>query len=157
MKVAIDTSVLVAALLRAHPHNGFAVPWLAAIDRGRAQGIIDAHTVHELYSVLTKIKVRPPISPGDARAMATRVMQQFETMPLTAEGTRRALERCSARGLSSGAIFDAAHVIAAEMAAAERILTFNVDDFKRLADTTTPPIVDPQSADAATLLASLPQ
>lgn len=76
MKVAVDTSVLVAALVRAHPHNGFAAPWLAAIDTGRAQGIIDAHTVHELYSVLTKLKVRPQISPGDAQAMAARVMQQ---------------------------------------------------------------------------------
>jgi hypothetical protein len=66
-----------------------------------------------------------------------------------------ALERCSERGLSSGAIFDAAHVIAAEMAGAERILTFNGGDFRRLAATDTPPIVDPQSSDGATLLASL--
>jgi len=147
--------VLVAALIRTHPHNAFAAPWLAAIDSGRVQGIIDAHTVHELYSVLTKLELRPAISPGDAQAMATRVMGRFETVPLTAEGTRRALERCSLRGLSSGAIFDATHVIAAELAGAENILTFNGGDFMRLADTDTPPFIDPQSADGATLLASL--
>jgi predicted nucleic acid-binding protein len=155
VKVALDTSVLVAALVRGHSHNASAAPWLAAIDTGRVHGIIDVHTVHELYSVLTKIKLRPQISPADAQAMAARVMGRFETVPLTEEGTRRALGRCSQRGLSSGAIFDAAHVIAAELAGAERILTFNGGDFVRLADTDTPPIVDPQSADGATLLASL--
>ncbi len=135
MRVAFDTSVLVAALIKTHQHNAFAAPWLAAIDEGRAEGIIDAHTIHELYSVLTKLKLRTPLSPVDAEAIAARVMRRFETAPLTAECTRRAIGRCVQRGLSSGAIFDAAHVVAAEMAGAETILTFNGSDFDRLADT----------------------
>ncbi len=96
MLVAIDTSVLVAAIVAAHESHAPAKPWLDAI----------------------------------------------------------AIERCSARALKSGVIFDALHLIAAERSGAEVLLTFNPGDFSRLAQGERPKIIVP-SAPPAELMATI--
>jgi hypothetical protein len=63
----------------------------------------------------------------------------FSASPAQAYPARR----CSGRGLRSGAIYDALHLLAAEREAADIFLTFNVDDFRRLAEPTSPRVLAP--------------
>ncbi len=48
MRVAFDTSVLVAALVASHLHHARALPWLHAVAKGTLDGVVDAHTLGEL-------------------------------------------------------------------------------------------------------------
>lgn len=54
-----------------------------------------------------------------------------------------ATERCASRGLKSGVVFDALHLIEAERTGADVLLTFNPSDFERLATGAKPRIVVP--------------
>jgi hypothetical protein len=44
-----------------------------------------------------------------------------------------ALQRCTDRGFASGVVFDALHLVGAEHAGADALVTFNGADFLRLA------------------------
>ncbi|MEP7126022.1 MAG: PIN domain-containing protein [Byssovorax sp.] len=110
MKVAFDTSVLVAAVLATHRDHARAVVWLNAVSSGTLEGVVSVHVLGELWSVLTKLPVSPPISPSIARQAVNDVLTRFEAAPLTVQIYREALDRCTSKGLRSGAIFDALHL-----------------------------------------------
>jgi predicted nucleic acid-binding protein len=143
MKVAFDTSVLVAGLHRAHPDHGRAVVWTDAAAENRLSGIVTWHALAELWSVLTRLPgpVRP--TPDQTLQLVRRVRSVFDVLPLEPAVYDEALQRCTDRGFSSGVIFDALHLVAAERAGAEALVTFNGADFRRLTLPTLPPIVIP--------------
>ena len=66
MKALLDTSVLVAAVVQAHPQHGRALPWLARGRRGEFQLFVASHTLAEMFAVLTTLPVKPRISPSTA-------------------------------------------------------------------------------------------
>jgi predicted nucleic acid-binding protein len=148
MKVAFDTSVLVAAVLSTHRDHARAVVWLNAVSAGTLEGVVSVHVLGELWSVLTKLPVSPPISPRMAREAVDDVLNRFEAAPLSVQVYRDALDRCTSKGLRSGAIFDALHLATAEAAGAAALLTFNERDFARLSVTGSPPIVVPRDPPA---------
>lgn len=78
MKVAFDTSVLVAVLHRAHPHHARAVAWIDAVAEGHATGLITCHALAELWSVLTRLPGAGRISPARHRCSAL-VVQFFQS------------------------------------------------------------------------------
>jgi len=78
------------------------------------------------------------------------VLTRFEAEPLTVQIYRDALDRCTAKGLRSGAIFDALHLATAAAAGAAALLTFNEREFARLSVTGSPPIVVPPDPPAVT-------
>lgn len=110
MKVAFDSSVLVAAMVSTHRDDARAVVWLDAVSTGAVQGVVSVHALGELWSVLTKLPVSPPISPKKAREAVDEVLTRFATEPLSVQIYRDALDRCTSKGLRSGAIFDAVHL-----------------------------------------------
>ena len=144
MKVAFDTSVLVAGLHRAHPHHARAVVWLDAVAEGHATGLITCHALAELWSVLTRLPGAGRVSPAQALQIVARVRGTFEVRPLEPAGYDEALQRCSDRGLASGVVFDALHLVAAEHADAAALMTFNGADFFRLITPTSPRIIIPK-------------
>ena len=79
---------------------------------------------------------------------------RMRVAPLTAGAYLAAIDRCSTRGLKSGVIFDALHLIAAERSGAEALLTFNPSDFTRLAEAVSPKIVVPSAPPAETIISS---
>ncbi len=143
MKIAFDTSVLVAAVLSTHRDHARAVVWLSAVSTGALEGVVSVHALGELWSVLTKLPVSPPISATMARETVNDVLTRFEAEPLTLQIYREALDRCTSKGLRSGAIFDALHLATAEATGAAALLTFNERDFARLSGPGSPPIVVP--------------
>ena len=144
MKVAFDTSVLVAGLHRAHPHHARAVVWIDAVAEGRATGLVTCHALAELWSVLTRLPGAARASPAQALQIVGRVRGVFDVRPLEAAGYDEALQRCTDRGLSSGVVFDALHLVSAEHADADVLVTFNGADFLRLITLTSPRIAIPK-------------
>lgn len=154
MKVAFDTSVLVAALHAPHRDHARAIVWLDAISTGALSGTISVHALSELWSVLTKLPVSPPISARTAREVIDDVQARFEAVPLTVQIYRQALLRCASRDLRSGAIFDALHLATAEAAGATALITFNERDFTRLLTADSPVIIVPPDPPAVVVRAS---
>lgn len=85
-----------------------------------------------MYNVLTRIP--GSLSPRDTEIVVARLTSRAKVVPLTAGDYSTAVSRCADRGVVSGAVFDALHVIAAERLGANVILTFNPGDFERLVD-----------------------
>jgi len=134
MTVFCDTSVLVAACIRKHPHFERARPVLAAIASGKEAGVISAHSLAELFSALTSVPVTPRILPSEARAIiATNIQRHFQLVAVTPEMYERALDVCVGRGLGGGKVYDALLLECARQSKADRIYTLNLHDFRRLA------------------------
>jgi predicted nucleic acid-binding protein len=92
---------------------------------------------------LTALPIEPRISPEQAQRLLHRLLPQLRVLPLSRSVYLDAIRRCSALGLRSGAVYDALHLVAAEKAGADVFLTFNLDDFTRLATTASPTIRAP--------------
>jgi predicted nucleic acid-binding protein len=134
MTVFCDTSVLVAACIRKHPHYERARPVLANIASGRETGVISAHSLAEVFSALTSVPVMPRIMPSEARLIiVTNIQRHFGLVAITSEMYDRAVEVCAGRGLSGGRVYDALLLECARYSKADRIYTFNLQDFRLLA------------------------
>ncbi|MEO0731457.1 MAG: VapC toxin family PIN domain ribonuclease [Bacteroidota bacterium] len=133
MKVLIDTSILFPALTTAHPEH---ISRLRLLDRIRKEGevvILNTHLATELYSNLTRYpphRIHPLIVVEKIRELS----QLFTVIDLTFTDYLAALDRCAAKELISGVVFDALHLQAALKAEASVIYTANVKDFIRLLD-----------------------
>jgi len=133
VKILLDTSVLVAALVEPHPQHHRALPWLAKAKAEKFELVISSHTIAELYAVLSTLPVSPRITPGLAWRLINENVTPAATMvSLTSSEYLTAIKDMSDLGLSGGAIYDALIVKAAQKANADRILTFNVVDFRRI-------------------------
>jgi predicted nucleic acid-binding protein len=133
VRILFDTSVLVAAVVEAHPMHGKAVPWLRRARRREIDLLLASHTLAEIYAVLTTLPVRPRISPGVARMLIRENTQDIATVvALSVSDYERTLDRMAARNVSGGAIYDGLIARAAEKGGAERLLTLNPSDFERV-------------------------
>lgn len=129
-----DTSVLVAASVRRHPHYARARPILEAIAAGRYSGKISTHSVAETFSALTSLPLAPRILPLEAQQIvATNVLRHFALVTVSAKMYARAVSACVSRSLGGGAVYDALLLECARVAKSARIYTFNTKDFMALA------------------------
>ena len=133
MKVLLDTSVLVAALVEPHPEHLRALPWFAKGKSRTTELVISSHSIAELYAVLSTLPVSPRISPGLAwRLIHESVEPRVSIVPLSSSDYLATVKYMSDMGLSGGAVYDALIVKAAQKCGADRIVTFNMNDFKRV-------------------------
>ncbi|MEI6808864.1 MAG: PIN domain-containing protein [bacterium] len=134
MIVFCDTSVLVAACIRKHPHYERARPVLEAIVTGQDKGMISSHSLAEAYSALTQVPVTPRILPSQAMSIVTtNIRRHFELVAVTAEMYDLAIKSCTDCGLIGGKVYDALLLECARRSNADRIYTFNLKDFRQLA------------------------
>ena len=133
MKVLLDTSVLVAALVESHPNHVQALPWVQRAKRTEIEGVIAAHSLAELYAVLTSLPVRPRILPETAwRLIQENLFSDFEIITLSKADYRAVLQTLAKNQISGGATYDALITRAAEKAQVDRLLSLNADDFRRV-------------------------
>ena len=134
MKACFDTSALVAALLEQHPYHAQAFPRLHAVHHGKLEGIITTHALAELFATLTALPLKPRLPPADVRRMLQHsVVGRFKVIQLTAKHYQDALALTVLQGLSSGAIYDALHLVGARSCGCDELLTFNLRHFHTLA------------------------
>lgn len=129
-----DTSVLVPAAVTKHPHNGPALAVLEELVSRKHRGVISAHSLTEVYSVLTRTPFKPPLYPSEAwQIIEQMILSYMELVTLTAKEYREVVLRCAASGWAGGKVHDAVHLRCAQKADCDRIYTFNVKDFRALA------------------------
>lgn len=133
MRVFFDTSVLVAAIVEAHPRHPKSASWLKRARSGDFDFFTAAHCLAELYSILSALPARPRLSPADAwRLVHENVGASAHLVALSAADYSRTIQQASEKGLSGGVIYDALIACAAEKAGADRLLTLNPADFRRV-------------------------
>jgi len=133
MKVLLDTSVLVASALSSHPNHKECFGWVKSIVDKEIEGVVAAHTLAEMYSVLTTLPVYPPISPSDAKAIiSNNVLNHFEVISLNKEDYEEVISHLAANGIIGGTTYDAIIVKAALKANVDWIVTLNEKDFRRV-------------------------
>jgi predicted nucleic acid-binding protein len=134
MKVCFDTSTLVAALLKQHPHHAIAFPHLKAAQKGSIKAHLTTHALAELYATLTALPLKPRLSPTDVqRLLDSSILPHFTIIALSGKAYKQAITLTAAQHLASGAIYDALHIVGARAAQCERLLTLNLKHFKALA------------------------
>ena len=142
MKVLLDSSVLIAALLPDHVHHGSAHAWLVQAKLGTFEFVVSGHTLAEVYSVLTRLPRTPPISPTDAwRLLRENIISSARIVTLS--DYIDLLTQLSQRGISGGAVYDAIIARAAELAQVDRLLTINKAHFHKVWPLGSSKIVSP--------------
>ena len=108
MNIFFDTSVLVAASSRSHPHYVQAFPALLRVASGRDKGFISTHSIAEVYAALTRLPVVPRIHPAEAaRIVADNLLSTFEAVPVNKKDYLEALATVKDGGWSGAKIYDA--------------------------------------------------
>jgi predicted nucleic acid-binding protein len=144
VRALIDTSVLIAGLVEAHGRHAQSFPWLQKIKHAEVQGLIAAHSIAETYAVLSTLPVSPRISPSAAWALLEHSILPFvQVVDLSAQETQAVVQRLSRQGFAGGVVYDALIAEAATQGKAERLVTLNVSDFKRIAQGTSLSIREP--------------
>jgi len=100
MKILFDTSVLVAALVESHPMHKRAFPWLKQAIAKEFDMIVAAHTIAELYAVLSTFPIKPRISPLIARKLISENIETVaEIISLTSREYISVIKQISELGL----------------------------------------------------------
>lgn len=130
--IAIDSSVIVAALLSWHESHG---PAARALEHalGTKEGVvIPAHALVESYSVLTRLPAPHRLKAADA---LTLLRENFGQARLAAHAARAVfpmLTELAAASHGGGIVYDAIILDAAAGAGATSLLTLNARDYERL-------------------------
>jgi predicted nucleic acid-binding protein len=143
VKVAFDTSVLVAGSVAGHVHEQRARVWFRAAREKRIEAVATTHAFAETWAALTALPVAPRIAPDAAERVIRRLARYVRPAVLRWEDYRSALARCTERGLRSGSAYDALHFVGAAREGADVFLTFNTRHFEALAAAGDPRIVAP--------------
>lgn len=144
MKIYFDTNVIIAAAIAAHPHHTRAIDALQSVRSNRHTGVIAAHGLAEIYSVLTRAPYSPAIHPSEALQIVTNnVSDAFTVISLSAGDYDEVLRQAALRGISGGRVYDMLHLRAADKSACDRLYTFDVHHFKSLEPASKLKIVSP--------------
>ena len=128
---AVDTSVVVAALLGWHEHHR---PALRVLDRALASGrlILPAPALMESYSVMTRLPSPHRIGPSDALALLEETFRDAPVIALEADEHWSLLHRLKEKRIAGGRTYDG-HILACARKGKSRYLyTFNERDFLAL-------------------------
>ncbi len=149
MKVLLDTSILVAALFQNHASHALAIEWLRRAQKQELRAVIAAHTLAEVYAVLTRLPVKPPISSATAwAALQTEVLPYVEVIALSADEYRDAVEQLAARNIGGGQTYDALIAKAALVAEADHLVTLNARHFRAVSADIAARVIDPSETAA---------
>lgn len=136
-----DTSILVAAAQQWHPRHEVSVGVLPKT--GSRTASVAAHSLAELYSVLTRLPAPVRLPVEAALAVVEQVQQEMSVVTLTAKEYIEALRRFAAADLRGGIVYDALIVECARKAQARRIYTLNARHFRTVAPDLAARIVEP--------------
>ncbi|QTA90041.1 PIN domain-containing protein [Desulfonema magnum] len=131
MKILPDTSVLVAAMVESHPIHSKALPWLEKVKNKNYIGVVAAHSLAELYAILTTLPIQPRISPPAARQLIRyNILDSFEVVSLSVEDYAAIIEHLSDLGIVGGMIYDAALILhTAFKVNIDKVVTLNKESF----------------------------
>ena len=133
MNVFFDTSVLVTAMVDQLPNHEAALACYRRVRGGKTKPLCSTHSLAECYATLTAMPLPRRIRPSEAgRLIRENLRRDFQVCPLLLKDYDDAIDRVVERGLPSGVIYDALHLLCAERQGCSRLYTFNTTDFERL-------------------------
>jgi predicted nucleic acid-binding protein len=133
MKVLFDTSVIVAGLVEAHPNHGRSFRWIKQAIVGKFELVVASHTIAESYAVLSSLPVKPRISPLVARKLLREnIVSICKIISLTPTEYLNTINWLAERSLVGGITYDALIARFAQKSRVERLITLNVEDFRRV-------------------------
>lgn len=144
MRVLFDTSTLVAAMVEGHSAHSMALPWLQRVKAKIDAGLVAAHTLAELYAILTRLPVNPRISPAMAmRLIQNNVLDTCTVVTLSDSDYTALLNHLADLGIVGGAVYDGLLMHAARIAGVDRVVTLNAHDFRRVYPALADKIISP--------------
>jgi predicted nucleic acid-binding protein len=133
VKILPETSVLVAAMVEAHPAHERGKTWFNRVTSGTDQGLVAAHSIADFYSILTTLPVAPPISASDAQQLIQKnVAEKPEIVSLPSEDYLQVVDQLAKIGIVGGATYDALILRVAKNAKVDLVVTLNEKDFRRV-------------------------
>jgi predicted nucleic acid-binding protein len=136
--------MLVAAVVEGHPAHALAFPWLQRVKDKADAGIVAAHSLAEMYSILTRLPVRPSISPEVAREVITiNILDTCEVIALSTADHVTLLNHLAGLKIAGGAVYDALLLHAAWKSGVDQVVTLNAHDFRRVYPALADKIVSP--------------
>ena len=119
--------------MKAHPAHGSALPWLQRIKDKKDTGLVAAHSIAELYAILTTLPIRPRITPKLAHQLIQQnVLNVCEVVSLSDKDYARVINYLAEEGISGGVAYDALIIYAALKAEVDQVVTLNEKDFRRI-------------------------
>jgi predicted nucleic acid-binding protein len=144
VRLYFDTSVLVSLAVAHHPHHDLAYTAFRQVTAGGHEGIVSAHGLAETFTTLTRLPITPMVHPSEAyRFVSETVVGHCEVVCLVEKDYMATLDAAAKAGLRGGVVYDALQLRCAEKARCDRIYTFNMLDFVRIAPHLRKQIVRP--------------
>jgi predicted nucleic acid-binding protein len=134
MKVFLDTNVLVSAVIKQHVDHERSFAALERVLAGKDEGSISAHSLAEMYAVMTKLPAPYRHTPEQALlSIEENVLKQFKTVSLSGTDYAALLREAAGTGIQGGTLYDALLLKCATKSGADRIYTLNLKHFQAIA------------------------
>jgi predicted nucleic acid-binding protein len=139
MKVAVDSSVLIAALVVTQGGHEASRQVLDTYDC-----TAHVHALAETFNILTgsRLGFRVPAREA-AEMLRLELLPRMTFVELGGQEVAAALIEAESRGVRGGAIFDFLHLVAAKKVSAEKLYTLDVQDFRHFHRPGDPDILKP--------------
>jgi len=134
MRVLLDTSVLVASVVQEHGDHSRSFAVLERVQTGKDEGFVAAHSLAELYSVLTKSP--PPFRHTPEQALLSieeNILKYFKISSLSGADYVSLIREAALVGIQGGTIYDAILLKSGTKAEVQRIYTLNLKHFQLVA------------------------
>jgi predicted nucleic acid-binding protein len=116
-----------------HPQHDRCFPWLQRARKGEVDFLVAAHTLAELFAVLSSWPSRPRLSPAAAgRLVRENVSGAARVVALSATDYDKVVRDMAGKNLAGGVVYDALIARAAQKTGADRLMTLNPRHFARV-------------------------
>jgi predicted nucleic acid-binding protein len=132
MKVFFDTSVLVAAFWGGHRDHEVSLKLLVAATK--SQSACAAHSLAELYAVMTALPARPVIPPEQVLLFVQAARERLAIITLDETEYFDTIQKTAELGFTSGRIYDALLLRCVAKVNARTIYTWNLKHFQEAID-----------------------
>jgi predicted nucleic acid-binding protein len=129
VKAFFDASVLVGAFYGDHPQHAACLELLA--EASKKTHFCAAHAVAELYAVMTRLPVRPRITPEQGLLFVENARDYFSVITLSAAEQFGAAAGGARRGPGDGKAYDLFTLECAVKAGAARVYALKLVEIKR--------------------------
>lgn len=134
LPVALDTSVIIAALLSWHESHESAAVALEAALADPAGVVLPLPALVEAYAVMTRLPAPHRLRPGDAaEILRSSLRGHARLVTLDEAGAWQLIASLADTGIAGGRAYDALIAACARAAPAERLMTLDGRDFAAVA------------------------
>ena len=127
----LDTSVLIAAFWGDHVNHESSLGIVARASKTTTA--CGAHSLAEIYSVMTTLPVRPMISPDQALLFLEQLRERVTVVTLSEHDYFETVRKAAELRVTGGRIYDALLLTAARKVHAKKVYTWNIRHFHKIA------------------------